>query len=58
MDVGANSDSEALLVAVCLLCTGVCRLVGIEPTEKPYDYLYTFECRDCGHIDVRTVRMQ
>ncbi|WP_157100538.1 hypothetical protein [Rhodoplanes sp. Z2-YC6860] len=53
-----TDDAETLLFLECSVCAGTCRLAGIEPAQKRYDYLYTYECRDCGEFEVKTVRMQ
>lgn len=41
---------EPLLL--CRKCQTEMRVFGIEP-EKPGRDLYTFECRACGHLEVR-----
>jgi hypothetical protein len=32
------------------------RLRGIEAEEEPGRDLYTFECDNCEHLEIRTVR--
>jgi len=40
----------------CTTCDREMRLFGIEPLTPTRD-LYTFECDQCGHIEVRGVRI-
>jgi hypothetical protein len=42
----------------CPRCKAPLRLIGVEPAEKPFHELYTFECAGCGHLETRTVRIQ
>jgi hypothetical protein len=48
-------DGYASLIA-CRKCGREMRLMGIEP-ESPKRDLFTFECEDCEHIEVRGVRV-
>jgi hypothetical protein len=41
---------------VCAKCGREMRLMGIEP-EGPRRDLFTFECEECEHIEVRGVRV-
>jgi hypothetical protein len=43
-------------LAVCPKCQREMRLFGIEP-ESPSRDLYTFECDNCGALEVRGVRV-
>ena len=45
----------ASLIA-CPKCGREMRLLGIEP-ENPKRDLFTFECEECEHIEVRGVRI-
>ena len=42
---------------LCPKCGREMLLVGIEP-ESPTRDLYTFECDECGSIEVRGVRVK
>jgi hypothetical protein len=55
-----DDDPTAAIEALppCPRCNLPYRLVGIEQSDKPYHDLYTFECPGCGHVEVRTVRVQ
>ena len=41
---------------VCPLCKTEMRLFGIEPESGERD-LFTFECIECGRLDVRGVQI-
>ena len=49
------ANGYASLIA-CPKCGREMRLVGIEP-ERPKRDLFTFECEECEHIEVRGVRV-
>jgi hypothetical protein len=51
-------ESEIPRLSPCLRCRVAYRLVGIEGTDKPDHDLYTFECPDCGHLEVRTIYIE
>jgi hypothetical protein len=46
----------ALLLA-CPKCTGEMVLFGVEAESEKRD-LYSFECEDCAHIEVRGLRVK
>lgn len=49
-----DSRIEALLR--CFKCNREMRLLGVEPLNQTRD-LYTFECDQCGALEVRGVRL-
>jgi predicted RNA-binding Zn-ribbon protein involved in translation (DUF1610 family) len=49
------ADGHASLI-VCPKCGREMRLIGIEP-ESPQRDLFTFECEECAHIEVRGIRV-
>jgi hypothetical protein len=55
-----DKDRQQAIVAEeqCPRCKASFRMVGVEPAEKPNYDLYTFECRGCGYLETRTVRIQ
>jgi len=53
MPTTEKPDAEPLLL--CPRCGLEMRLLGIE-AEEPGRDLYNFECDNCEHIEVRTVR--
>ena len=44
----------------CPDCNVEMRLLGIEPDEDGRDFrdTYTFECTQCGRLEVRSVRLK
>ena len=52
----AAAESAAALVG-CPKCKREMVLFGIESEGDKRD-LYTFECEDCGHLEVRGVRVK
>jgi hypothetical protein len=48
-------DHAAKPLLLCPRCKLEMRLLGIE-AEKAGRDLYTFECDNCGQIEIRTVR--
>ena len=53
-EVGYDENIEAL--ARCPKCNREMRLFGVE-SLNPSRELYTFECDQCGHLEVRGVRI-
>lgn len=52
MGTPAPSSVEPLLL--CPACMTEMRLLGIEPETETRD-LFTFECDECGRLEVRDV---
>jgi hypothetical protein len=49
-------DTNIQALARCPKCDREMRLFGVEPMN-PTRELYTFECDECGHLEVRGVRI-
>lgn len=52
---GYDFKVEALLR--CQKCKREMRLFGVEPLTETRE-LYTFDCDQCGHLEVRGVRIR
>lgn len=48
------ASTEVAPLIVCPVCAREMRLFGIEPESAKRD-LFTFECANCGHLEVRGV---
>jgi hypothetical protein len=56
--MGSHTPQSSVPVLVgCPLCKREMVLFGIE-SEADKRELYTFECEDCGHLEVRGVRLK
>jgi hypothetical protein len=54
---GAPSEEPIKALLLCPSCNVEMCLFGIEAEDDARD-LYTFECRDCGVLEVRGVRVR
>ena len=50
----ADTPTTIAPLIVCPVCDREMRLFGIEPESTKRD-LFTFECVNCGHLEVRGV---
>jgi uncharacterized protein YbaR (Trm112 family) len=56
--MGSSTPQSSVLALVgCPLCKREMVLFGIE-SEADKRELYTFECEDCSHLEVRGVRLK